>query len=243
LASPSRQARSLIVNADDFGLSRGVTEGILEAHERGIVTSTSLMVRQPSAPYAVRRVGASPRLSIGLHADLGEWAFRSGSWVPVYHVVTVNDAPAVEAELRDQVETFVALVGRNPTHLDSHQHVHSREPSRSVFVSIARELGIPLRHATDGIRYCGRFYGQTDDGTSLPDSLTVESLLAIIAGLEPGTTELACHPGYAAELDTMYREERAAEVAVLCDPRVREAISAAGIELKSFAEYSASPIC
>lgn len=226
--------RSLIVNADDFGLSLGVTDGILEAHTRGIVTSTSLMVRSRWAADAVGRSRRHPALSVGLHLDLGEWAYRDETWVPLYEVAPLDDAEAVTAEVRRQVESFLSLVGRKPTHLDSHQHVHSREPVRSVVSDLADDLGVPLRHVAPRVRYCGRFYGQMTDGSPLPGSITTDALIEILSGLEPGTTELACHPGYAADLDTMYRDERAAEVAVLCDPRVRAAIDAGGIELRSF---------
>ncbi|MEO5579027.1 MAG: ChbG/HpnK family deacetylase [Gemmatimonadaceae bacterium] len=227
--------RSLIVNADDFGLSRGVTDGILEAHTRGIVTSTSLMVRSPDARDAVVRGRGHPALSLGLHIDLGEWAYRDETWIPLYQVAPLDDELAVLDEVRRQLETFRSLVGSDPTHLDSHQHVHARDPVRSVVAQLAAELGVALRHVTSEVRYCGRFYGQMTDGSPLPGSLTVEALIGILSTLEPGTTELACHPGYANGLDTMYGDERAVEVAVLCHPRVRSALEAEGIALCSFA--------
>ncbi len=192
------------------------------------------MVRSPDAKDAVVRSREHPSLSIGLHIDLGEWAFRDETWVPLYHVVPLDDEQAVRKEVRRQLETFRSLAGRNPTHLDSHQHVHSREPVRLVVCELAEKLGVALRHVTPGVRYCGRFYGQMTDGSPLPGSLTVEALIGILSTLEPGTTELACHPGYAGDLDTMYRDERAVEVAVLCDLRVRAALDAEGIVLRSF---------
>ena len=64
--------RQLIVNADDFGQSHSVNRGILAAHERGIVTSTSLMVRWPAAAKAAALGRTHPRLSLGLHVDLGD---------------------------------------------------------------------------------------------------------------------------------------------------------------------------
>ena len=73
--------RYLIVNADDFGLSAGVNRGVIEAHERGIVTSASLMVRPPAAAEAAADARAYPELSLGLHVDLGEWSYREGEWV------------------------------------------------------------------------------------------------------------------------------------------------------------------
>jgi hypothetical protein len=68
----------LIVNADDFGLSPDVNQGIVTAHEQGIVTSASLMVRWPAAAAAGAFGRDHPALSLGLHLDLGECTFRNG---------------------------------------------------------------------------------------------------------------------------------------------------------------------
>src|SRR5438552_3240117 len=99
-------SRRLIVNADDFGQSRGVNRGILAAHQRGIVTSASLMVRWPAAAEAAALGRAHPRLSVGLHMDLGEWAYRGGEWVPVYEVAQLADPAAVAEEVGRQVAAF-----------------------------------------------------------------------------------------------------------------------------------------
>jgi predicted glycoside hydrolase/deacetylase ChbG (UPF0249 family) len=235
--------RTLIVNADDFGLSPGVNRGVIRAHEHGLVTSASLMVRWPAAVEAAAYGRRRPALSLGLHCDLGEWAYRSSAWVPLYEVVPLDDPSAVREEAARQLAAFRRLVGRDPTHLDSHQHVHRREPVRSVLAETARALGVPLRHDSE-IRYCGDFYGQGADGTPYPEILTVEGLTSILAALPPGLTELACHPGEGREdLDTMYRDERAQEVRILCDPRARAAVAALGIGLRSFAapQTSAAP--
>jgi chitin disaccharide deacetylase len=226
--------RQLIVNADDFGLSAGVNRGIIEAHEHGIVTSASLMVRWPAAAEAADYSQAHPNLSLGLHVDLGEWIYRNETWVPLYQVVSPEDAEAVALEVSCQLATFRRLVGRDPTHLDSHQRVHSREPVRSILVETARELRVPLRHFTPGMHHCGDFYGQTAYGDPLPGALTVEALTTTLAALPPGITELGCHPAVEEDFEAMYRSERALEVRVLCDPRVRAAIAGMGIVLRSF---------
>jgi predicted glycoside hydrolase/deacetylase ChbG (UPF0249 family) len=226
--------RRLIVNADDFGFSEGVTRAILKAHREGIVTSTSLMVRHDGARVAAEAARAHPRLSVGLHLDLGEWRFENGEWVPVYEVVSFADVEEVGAEVERQLGAFVELMGGMPTHLDSHQHVHKREPTRGVARAVAERLGVPLRHETPGLEYRGDFYGQTEDGQPLPERIEVPALLGVIAGLGSGATELACHPGEGDDRDTMYGRERAIEAATLCDPRVRAAIEAAGIVLISF---------
>jgi chitin disaccharide deacetylase len=229
--------RLLIVNADDFGRSEGVNRGIAAAHERGIVTSASLMVRWPAAAAASRYARDHPDLSVGLHVDCGEWACRpDGDWVRLYQVVPDGDAGAVAEEVARQLDAFRTLVGREPTHLDSHQHVHRSEPARSVLRAVARELGVPLRGGRT-VRYLGCFYGQDDEGRPYPELIGVDALVEALTGLRQGWTELGCHPGLGADLDSMYQRERETEVRTLCDRRVREAVARLGIELRSFHDF------
>jgi predicted glycoside hydrolase/deacetylase ChbG (UPF0249 family) len=122
--------RYLIVNADDFGLSHGVNRGVIKAHEQGIVTSASLMVRWPAAAAAAAYCHEHPGLSAGLHFDLGQWTYRNGNWESLYEVAPVNDVAALKREADLQLGAYLRLLGRNPSHLDSHQHVHRQEPAR-----------------------------------------------------------------------------------------------------------------
>jgi predicted glycoside hydrolase/deacetylase ChbG (UPF0249 family) len=227
--------RYLIVNADDFGLSPGVNAGVVAAHENGVVTSASLMVRGPAAGAAAAYARGRPQLGVGLHLDLGEWAFRGGQWVRLHQVVPADDAAAVRAEAARQLAGFRRLVGRDPTHLDSHQHIHRREPARTVAADLGRELGVPVRHLSPGIGYCGDFYGQDGEGRPYPELVTAAALVKLLERLPPGVTELGCHPGTGDTPDTMYVRERALEVAALCDPSVRAAVRELGIRLMTFA--------
>ncbi len=227
--------RYLIVNADDFGLSAGVNHGIARAHERGIVTSASLMVRQPAAAEAAEYAKRHPRLGVGLHLDLGEWAYRDGHWVTVYEVVPADDAGAGAAEVARQLAAFRDLLGREPTHIDSHQHVHRSEPLLSTIRRVADDLSVPLRHAAPHVRYAGDFYGQSGKGWPAPEAISVASLVRLLSSLTAGVTELACHPGEDKELRSPYRDERFQEVRTLRDPRVRAAVARHGIRLVSFA--------
>jgi len=230
----------LVVNADDFGRTSGVTRGIIRAHERGIVTSTSLMVRWPAAEEAAWYARTWPRLGVGLHVDLSEWTVVDGTWVQTYAVVDIDDLDAVAAEVERQLEQFKRLVGRKPTHIDSHQHVHLNHSIGDVFGDIARRLGVPLRQLSPGVVYRGDFYGQTSRGDPYPEGITVESLLDVLSGLPPGVTELACHPGEDEIWDSTYRTERVAELRALCDPRVRDWVLSAGIQLRSFGDVAGS---
>jgi chitin disaccharide deacetylase len=226
--------RYLIVNADDFGQSYGVNRGIMAAYEHGIVTSASLMVRWPAAAEAAAYSRGHPNLSLGLHFDLGEWIYRDETWVPLYEVVPMDDTAAVASQLSEQLAAFSRLVGRHPTHIDSHQHIHRWEPVHTVLIETARKLGVPLRHYSPEIRYCGDFYCQTGNGVPLPEAISVKRLIKILAALPPGITELGCHPGQPNDLSSMYRDERIEELKTLCDSQVRATIVAERIELRSF---------
>jgi predicted glycoside hydrolase/deacetylase ChbG (UPF0249 family) len=238
-ASPAR--RRLIVNADDFGQTPGVNEGVIRCCEAGIVTSASLMVRWPSAPDAADYARVHGSLSVGLHLDLGEWVYRGAEWMPLYQIVDLQDADAVRTEIGRQLETFERLTGSDPTHIDSHQHVHNAQPVRDVVVQMAERLGVPLRGSSTGIRHLGKFYGQGPKGHVLEDAITVEYLIELLTTLPAGTTELACHPGLRDDAPGMYKVERSHEVHVLCDGRLRAAIAAEDIDLISFRDLPAGP--
>lgn len=225
--------RILVVNADDFGRSAGVNEGVIQCHREGIVTSASLMVRWPHAADAAAYARRSS-LGVGLHLDLGEWAYRDGSWRARYEVLPEVTGEAVADELSRQLDVFERLVGGPPDHLDSHQHLHRDEPVRAQVVAVGERLGVPVREATPGIAYSGVFYGQDGKGNPVPEAITAEALVATIERLPPGTTELACHPATASDHDSTYDEERMRETEALCDPRVRAAIDRRGIALRTF---------
>lgn len=230
--------RYLIVNADDFGRSRGINGGVIRAHEKGIVTSASLMVRYPASVEAADYASRNRHLSVGLHLDLGEWVCRDWDWTPLYQVVPPDNAVAVRHEVLAQLAIFDHLMGCAPSHIDSHQHIHRQEPVRTATLEAANQLGIPLRDCTTAIRYCGRFYGQTAEGGAYPQGISVDALIRMLAEMTAGVTEVGCHPGFGQDLETMYSKEREDELKVLCDTRVQSAVADLGIHLCSFRDVS-----
>lgn len=230
------EERRLIVNADDFGQSAGINRGIMKAHEEGIVTSASLMVRWPAAVEAAEYARRRPGLSLGLHFDFGEWRYGGETWRKVYDVVDEDDLVAVRKEAIRQIARFHRLTGGDPTHFDSHQHIHLRSRLTPCFAELAAQYGIPLRSCRSNVSYYGGFYGQDEKGQSFPACIGVHALVGILVNLAPGFTELGCHPGYTNGLDTAYGYERGLEVASLCDPSVRNTIDDQGIALCSFRE-------
>lgn len=231
-------ARRLIVNADDLGLSAGVNRGIARAHEHGIVTSASLMVRGAHAPAAAAWARTRPELSVGLHVDLGRWRYAGEPWIGAFEDVALDDAAAVGAEVAAQVERFCALMERAPTHLDSHRHVHRAEPIRTIVREHGERLGVPVRELTPELRYEGGFFARCAEGAPAPDAISVEALCALLRALPAGTTELGCHPALDDDSGSSYAAERTAETATLCDPRVRAALREQRIELRSMRDWA-----
>ena len=231
-------ARRLIVNADDFGLSAGVNRGIAQAHEHGILTSASLMVRAGHAHEAAAYAHAHPGLSVGLHVDLGEWRYTGELWVAAYEVVDTNDETAVGAEVAAQVERFCTLMGREPTHLDAHQHAHRDEPARSIVLEHGKRLGVPVRSFTPGLHYVGGFYGQSGKGEPWPEGIAPQALRELLHTLPPGASELGCHPAIDDDSGSSYGPERTVETATLCDPRVRDALREEDIALRSYLNWA-----
>jgi predicted glycoside hydrolase/deacetylase ChbG (UPF0249 family) len=214
--------RSLVVNADDFGLARGVNEGIIEAHTSGILTSTSLMVLRPAAAEAAELARSHPELSVGLHFDEPPG-------------VDLDDPVQAKRAFRAQVERFRELVGSDPTHVDSHHHVHTQRDRMATFKALVAPLGVPLRN--DGrVRYIGGFYAEWEPGVITHDYIRRPFLRHLVdTEVGEGFTELACHPARITDdLDSSYLHERAVELETLTDPGLREELEDAGVRLVSY---------
>lgn len=224
--------RHLIVNADDFGASSGVNSGILDCHTRGIVTSASLMVTGRSAVEAAAMSREHRGLGIGLHFDL---------WGEDEREFDTSDARAVREEFERQLDEFHRLLGRPPTHVDSHRHVHREEHLVPVFEELVTPLGVPLR-GDGAVRFVGGFYAQWEWKVTNLDYVGVPFLQRMLREeVPPGWTEFSCHPGYVTPgYSAVYLSEREAEVHTLTDPRVAETIDELGISLESYADYVAA---
>jgi hopanoid biosynthesis associated protein HpnK len=153
-----RLPRQLVVNADDFGISRGVNRGIVEAHRQGIVTSASLMPNVPSAEDALTRATTCPDLGLGLHLTLTAGAPLSppetvptlvdthGRFLELGPLLARLSTGAIATddlrrELSRQVEWSLHR-SIHPDHLDSHHHVHIHPRVTPIVIALAREHGI-----------------------------------------------------------------------------------------------------
>jgi predicted glycoside hydrolase/deacetylase ChbG (UPF0249 family) len=224
--------KNLIVNADDFGASTGVNRGIVETHARGILTSASLMVTGRAVQEALAMGREHPELSLGLHWDV---------WGEDEREFDLGDGGAVRDQLRRQLDRFEALVGRLPSHVDSHRHAHRDPRVWPLFQELVEPLGVPLRG--DGrVRFVGGFYAQWEWKVTNLEYVSVEFLERMLRDEVPdGWTEISCHPGYRSpDYDAVYLAEREVEVATLTDPRVRDAVLDLGIRLVSYHDWGRS---
>ncbi len=136
----------LAVNADDFGFTPGVNEGILRSYLRGIVRSTSLMANGSALKQAVRIAQEHPGLDVGCHLTLvqGESLARPGTQLPDSLAKLLANFPSREgmvAEFRAQIESLLSH-GIRPTHLDTHKHVHFLPPVLDAVALVADEYSI-----------------------------------------------------------------------------------------------------
>jgi predicted glycoside hydrolase/deacetylase ChbG (UPF0249 family) len=250
-------AKHLIVNADDYGMAASVSRGIRECHQRGIVTSTTVMIGMDGAAEDVRQaLKETPGLALGLHVVVAGKAMKPV--LPPDEIPSLlrpdglfYDHPAwgeqaasfdpdeMAREIHAQFDRFVAVANRLPTHLDSHYHATYFHPAaHEAMRALALQHGLPMRHdrgagagTLQGIRHPAAFY-------ELDHDQPIEALLSFLASLRDGEiVELCCHPGYSN--DTLFETDswttvREIELAYLTDPRVQAAITAEQITLCDF---------
>jgi len=238
------------VNADDFGLTRGVSEGILAAHRHGIVTSTTVLVTLPVAPDLRDRLVRSG-MGIGLHVNLtlgrpltraSSLVGRDGRFVRDPRLAAGRArASDVEAEVRAQLRAFARLFGRGPTHLDTHHHVGLWPPVGPIVRGIARERGLAVRSQTEPARAAARLAGlRTPDhffGESGPGAYwTLATTLVRLRDLPPGVSEFMAHPGVFddALAQSRYARQRETELVGVGTAAARSAAMALGITLCDF---------
>ena len=245
----------LIVTADDFNLSEGVSRGILDAHQHGIVTETSVMVNLGDLQHAAALLTGAPRLAVGLHLNitrgrpvappsavaelLGEDGQFCGS--PQALPLQLRSA-TVQAEFQAQVGAFVRAFGRLPQHFDTHHHVHQHPVVLDVLLDLAASLRLPVRSIDAPMRAAMTARGLGSPAYFLGDAgdepyWTVARLQSTIPTLSPGVTELMCHPGYFDDTIaySRYGRQRDVERQALCAPEVAAMLREHGVQLVTYA--------
>jgi predicted glycoside hydrolase/deacetylase ChbG (UPF0249 family) len=213
----------LIPNADDFGYTRDVNEGIIHAHRQGILTATTLMATGAAFDHAVSLARENPMLDIGVHLVLvGSEGF------PPTVAQLIQQIARRRIRIYDQLAAQVRKVqsaGIQPTHLDTHKHTHLLPPVLNAVARIASEFQIPwvrrpfdlplhggdvpwprqavskaLGFARAGFQRALTRHGcRTNDhfaGFQLTGHYDAAELACLIRNLPEGLTEFMCHPGF-----------------------------------------------
>lgn len=152
--------KRLILNADDFGMTRGVNEAIIRAHRDGILTSTTLMATGDAFDDAIAKAKAMPALGVGCHVVLTGGAAvsprekipslvdsggRLPESLPAFVAKVTSGAikiAEIETEIRAQIQKIRAA-GIEPSHVDSHKHTHAHPQVMHALGRVAREMKVP----------------------------------------------------------------------------------------------------
>ncbi len=218
----------LIVNADDFGFSPEINQGILEAYQLGVVTDTSILIHSPYAEAGLLQA-KELGLPVGIHIDfvteyveshqrqkqemigpkgqLARELFSREFEKKVDHLFTSEELLIIRNEIREQIKIFQQLAGKKPSHLDYHFGLHYLPDIMTMYAMVAEEYQIPIRW---GRQYAGRnpykfspwvFCDQFRGSASS----TIDDFLSLIDRPWHGAMEICCHPGHLTRKDFRIR--------------------------------------
>ncbi|MGL5601540.1 MAG: chitin disaccharide deacetylase [Silvania sp.] len=245
----------LIVNADDFGLSKGQNYGIAEACRHGVVTSATALVNGDAIEHAVALSRDLPALGVGMHFVLTLGIPLSpmpgltrdgvlGKWIWSMAEQGTLPLDEIARELDCQFNRFVDLFGREPTHIDSHHHVHMIPAIFPLVAEFARRKGVALRvdrqegvlsetdvtlpPSTEG--FSSGFYGD-----EISEALFLSVLDSSVQNGER-SLEVMAHPAFIDNTihKSAYCWPRLAEVDVLTSTSLKYAIAERGYRLGTF---------
>jgi predicted glycoside hydrolase/deacetylase ChbG (UPF0249 family) len=254
----------LFVNADDFGLTDGVTEGIVAAMAAGLVGGATAMVCPEGARARLTRREPALAGRLGLHlqltggrpclppSDIPSLVGPDGAFPRKKIAVGRLDPDEVRQEWRAQLARL-RQCGIEPSHLDAHHHIHKRPDVFPVFLELARELGVPARALSDdmrrdlaaagvphAVRCVTDWFGQ-DTSTGHFLDLVAQAARDVPEG---GAIEVMTHPGRAdaalAAIST-YAAGRDVELRVLTDPGLARDLAARGFVVIGSGDISAWP--
>jgi predicted glycoside hydrolase/deacetylase ChbG (UPF0249 family) len=248
----------LIVNADDFGYSPGQNYGIIDAFQKGIVRSATLMANAPATHHAIELAKANPDLGVGVHLVLdmnrpilapeqvpslvtAEGVFRRWAYDSLLNL----EDSEVEAEWRAQIE-YVIGQGLAPTHLDSHHHFHWHPQLIGITCKLAQGYNLPIRSLSENygsgeeyqvlasVRHVPCVTEFFDTGVSEDFFL---NFFANYPHLRDETVELMCHPAFLDDViltKSSYKVQRVRELAVLKSAKVWQWVDQHNVHLVNF---------
>ena len=277
--------KQVIINADDFGIHESINNGILAGHRHGAISSTTIIAAGEAFEHAVQLAATAPALGIGVHltlvsersvaspekvASLVDTEGRLPRLYPQFLKQLLQGSISlahIRCELAAQIEKVLAT-GIQPTHLDSHQHMHVVPGVIDIVLDLAKQYGIRAMRIPDEPLFffggyqtsAGRFIGRgglsvlaslarrkaVRQGLTVPQHffgmlagghMIEENLLAIMAQLPMGTSEIMMHPG--ADDAAMVQQygwyfNWQAELAAVTGEKMKNQLAVPGTKLISF---------
>lgn len=237
----------VIFNADDFGLTPGVNDGIIQSHLNGVVKSTTMLVGAPAEDHAIALAKQLPTLQVGLHLrfTLGRPLTRGetlcdtdGKFLSyqAFWALQDFDSAAVYSECVAQVEAFLKS-GLTLSHIDSHHHAHTHKALLPIVQDVARQYGIPLRGqkvAHLNYTFSDQFYDQNVELDFLAEHLTELSR-------RNDVVEVMCHPAnvdQALRSVSGYSQQREKELQVLTNPLLALNLAKRSIQVTDYSALS-----
>lgn len=244
----------LIINADDFGISRAINLGIIEGFKNGVITSTSLMCNMKEANHAVNLAKENQDLGVGIHLvltagkpiskEIKTLIDEKGQFLKYDELIKNEnmDINEIEREFRCQLDKFFSF-GIKPTHIDTHHHIHSIDKVFSIVYKLAKEYELPVRYIESigkekykDVRTTSIFINNFYDYKMINS----ENLKKICEdNLNAESVEVMCHPGYI-DFDIIknssYVNQRAVELNTLTQKDVIKFINDKNINLVTYRE-------
>ena len=235
---------NIIFNADDFGLSKGVNEGIVACYRQGVVNSSSLMTNTKYFDDAVQLIKLHALPNIGLHFNLTEFQpllKTHQTLVDAHGSLQRNctnfqhiDLKEVELELEAQFQKALDA-GVTISHFDSHHHIHMSELFKKVFLQLSKKHKIPLRNVANTYKNPLKrgkhfwlyknydFYTQRFSADFYDNAATLKTLIQLI-NQSKKSIEIMCHPGFIDAENGIYNEQRLIELKILTDINLKKLI-------------------
>lgn len=227
----------VIINADDFGYTKAVTEGIIEGYTKGIIRSTTALCNMEYVEYGKLLAEQCPDLGIGVHLTLtlGKSLTKNETltdesgyfYKPQALKNHVFDIQEVYLEFKAQIEKYIEIFGHLPTHLDSHHGMHDFMSNYEATSRLANEYHLPVRRYGDYL-FVSDFVGE---------NISVDGLIGIFKKYQDQDIEIMSHPGHC-DLElyqkSSYSLDRVKELAVLCDAQVKQYIKDHCIQITNY---------
>ncbi len=242
----------LIINADDFGLSESVNQGILHGIKEGVITSASLMMNMPATNDAIRLIKNNQLKNIGIHLnitvgkplrkDVGSLVDGNGNFHYRDKIGSLAAYEDVKKEMAAQIDKFISA-GFYPDHLNCHHDIYKHEHIVKAKNELAIKYNLPARTETKELQKVARELGIKTTDIFIRDffgkkasEATLNLLISKYSKFDY-TCEIMTHVGFVDERTikiTSYNKEREVELNIL--QLGKKAGLFNGIKLISFSE-------